>query len=219
MADVTSVNATGALTSSFASSGSQLGKQEFLELLVAQLENQDPLDPLDNTAFVAQLAEFSQLEQLFNVNDTMTGNSEISMSIHNAMMTNMIGKNVKYSSDNLYWTGDALPEITYNVPSDGDVIISVMNASGELVYQTQEGQAAGENSFQWNGRDSNGNEAVYGSYYFTAVHADSEGGQTILSPFLDGKITALQYEDGSTLLYSGDQLVNPENILAIYQDE
>lgn len=219
MADVTGVDATGVLTSSITSSGSQLGKQEFLELLVAQLENQDPLDPLDNTEFVAQLAEFSQLEQLFNVNDTLTGNGEISMSINNAMMVNMIGKNVKYSSDSLYWTGDSLPEITYDMPSDGDVTISIMDESGNLIYQTQDIQNAGENTFQWDGKDSNSNEAVYGNYYYTVVHTDSAGQQTVLSPFLDGKITALQYENGSTLLYSGDQLVNPENILAIYQDQ
>lgn len=58
---------------------SELGKEEFLKLLVCQLQNQDPLNPQDDTDFVAQLAQFSALEQMTNMNSTMTNTSAYSL--------------------------------------------------------------------------------------------------------------------------------------------
>ncbi|MCR5691906.1 MAG: hypothetical protein K6G62_06770 [Eubacterium sp.] len=67
---------------------SELGKEEFLELLVCQMQNQDPLEPQDNSAFTAQLAQFSSLEQMTNMNDTLT----------NSTAFGLVGKTVSVSS-------------------------------------------------------------------------------------------------------------------------
>lgn len=83
---VSSVGSGSSLTSAVAGSGA-LGKQAFLELLVTQLKNQDPLDPMKNEDFLAQLAQFSSVESLENLRDVSTTSSEIEAA-------SLVGKNV-----------------------------------------------------------------------------------------------------------------------------
>ena len=87
-----------------------MGKDAFLELLVTQLRYQDPLKPMENTEFLAQLSQFSSLEQLWNVNETLGQNVDLTQSVNNALMTNLIGKEVKVSGNVLYWEDGAAPE-------------------------------------------------------------------------------------------------------------
>ena len=83
--DVTSV--TGTYDTSYMSEAidSTLGKEDFLNLLVTQLRYQNPLDPMDNTEFVAQLAQFSSLEQMSNLNTAFTNQSMLIQSMNNSM--------------------------------------------------------------------------------------------------------------------------------------
>jgi len=71
-----------------------LGKDEFLKLFTSQLKYQDPLKPLDSTEFTAQLAQFSQLEQLYNMNDSFTGLMGYMKSVNDSMAAGFIGKKV-----------------------------------------------------------------------------------------------------------------------------
>ncbi|MEW5924335.1 MAG: flagellar hook capping FlgD N-terminal domain-containing protein, partial [Candidatus Zixiibacteriota bacterium] len=95
-----------------------LGKEEFLQLLVAQLTHQDPLEPMEDTQFIAELAQFSSLEQLQNMNESL-GNSldwdYLQMqTINNTMATSLIGREVQATFNNLYLDDDNLPKISYS---------------------------------------------------------------------------------------------------------
>jgi len=81
--------------------GGKLGKDEFLELLTTQLTNQDPLEPMDNTEMIAQMAQFSSLEQMQNLNDTFTNFSDDNL-VHTAIgLTGMwSGQHVKVFFNN-----------------------------------------------------------------------------------------------------------------------
>ena len=78
-----------------------MGKDDFLSLLVAQLQNQDPLNPSDSTEFTAQLAQFSSLEQLQNINDTLAGFEVYQSTLNNIQSSGFIGKTVTASGDTL----------------------------------------------------------------------------------------------------------------------
>jgi len=76
-----------------------MSKDEFLRLFVTQMQYQNPLNPMDNTDFTAQLAQFSSLEQLTNINSQLTDMLSYQNSLHNTLTTSLIGKNVKFSGD------------------------------------------------------------------------------------------------------------------------
>ncbi len=85
------IAATGSTT---AGNTGTLDKNTFLQLFTTQLRNQDPLNPMDATAFTAQLAQFSSLEQLYNVNTNLNNLVTSQNSIQNGMLVNLIGKTV-----------------------------------------------------------------------------------------------------------------------------
>ena len=95
---------TGSLTGTEYLEQNNLGKEAFLKLLVAQLTNQDPMKPMENQEFLSQLSQYSSLEQLMNLNDAMTASNNLTASVYNAMMTNLIGKEIKVQGNLLQWS-------------------------------------------------------------------------------------------------------------------
>jgi flagellar basal-body rod modification protein FlgD len=216
--DVTSTSSTTTQTTdltSLAGSSSTMGKEEFLQLLVTQLQNQDPLNPTENTEFVAQLSQFSSLEQLLNVNTALEGQADIFQSLHNTMMTNLIGREVMVSNDTLYWDGSEA-SLSYVVPSTTEVSIQVFDEDGNMVATQSLGTvASGEQTFTWDGKDQFGNDLDYGSYQFQFLIDDGEGGTSTLETYQTGKVTSLEYVNGGAILYLGQQAVYPSEIVAI----
>jgi len=130
--DITSINSALGLGSGAASAGEELGKDAFMQLLVSQLQNQDPINPQTNEDFIAQLAQFSSLEQMENLNDSFLGLAVLQQS--NALMSQLtegstlIGQNVTYldpaSGETVTGTVDSIRI------EDG---IAVLNIAGENV--------------------------------------------------------------------------------------
>jgi flagellar basal-body rod modification protein FlgD len=96
---------TTSTTSTQTSSSKALGKDEFMKLLLAQLKNQDPLKPMDGTDFAVQLAQFSSLEQLSNLNTELKAQSVTQMTLGYAQSVSMIGKEVVVNSGDTTTTG------------------------------------------------------------------------------------------------------------------
>ncbi len=96
--EITKLSSNEHLTSS-AGLSKTLGKDDFLKLFTSQLKYQDPLKPLESTEFTAQMAQFSSLEQLFNLNSSMERLVAYQMSLNNGFATSLIGKTVKTTDD------------------------------------------------------------------------------------------------------------------------
>jgi flagellar basal-body rod modification protein FlgD len=97
MSDVASVansTNTAAKTASATAQADPLGKDAFFKMLIAQMRNQDPLNPMDGTAFAAQLAQFSSLEQLTNLNEALNVQNMNFTNLLNAQTVNLIGKEI-----------------------------------------------------------------------------------------------------------------------------
>ncbi|MFB2705131.1 flagellar hook assembly protein FlgD [Marinobacter shengliensis] len=150
--------------------GSELGKDAFMELMLAQLKNQNPLEPQDNGDFISQLAQFSSLEEMQNLSGTVEDVAGQFRSSQALQASAMVGKTVLAPSDVGILGSDGEITGTIEVPaSTGGLRLSVMNQSGELVRQIDMGSSqAGVVSFRWDGEDGNGNPLPPGPYQIVA---------------------------------------------------
>ncbi|MEA3486394.1 MAG: flagellar hook assembly protein FlgD [Thermodesulfobacteriota bacterium] len=173
-----------------------LGKDDFLNMMIAQLRHQDPLNPLDGTDFTAQLAQFSSLEQLSNVNDQLELLSLYQASLNNAQSVNLIGREVTAKGDVVKVEG-ASADLAYNL-SEGaeEVTIKIYDKEGNLVDTLELGtQKEGENSITWDCSD-----ITAGNYTFEVSAIDSNGDVIPAYTIMVGRVTGVTFEDGSPYL-------------------
>ncbi len=149
--------------------GDQMGQTAFLTLFTTQLQNQNPLDPMDNTAFVSQLAQFSQLEATTKMSGSMESLVKSLSTSQIAGASSMIGKTVAISDGKAVYDGNAVNGFV-TLPNDVDTLtLKVFNANGQLVRTGQVGaQKKGEFAFAWDGKDDAGNAAANGAYRIEA---------------------------------------------------
>jgi flagellar basal-body rod modification protein FlgD len=186
-----------------------LGKDDFLTLLVAQLQNQDPLNPSDSTEFTAQLAQFSSLEQLQNVNDTLANFEVYQSTLNNIQSSGFIGKTIT-ATGNLFGVTDSVAEpIRFELANDADsVYIQIYDKYGNFVNDIQFGaMEAGEQETAWDGRDTNGTEVADGSYTFTIMAMNADGSVIESTSYTTGTVTGIDYKSGATnLLINGNEI-------------
>lgn len=160
-----------------ASGNSELGKNEFMELMLAQLKNQNPLEPQDNGEFISQLAQFSSLEEMQALSgrvDDVVGQFRSTQALQASAM---VGKTVLAPSEVGILGAEGEVSGNIQVPaSTGGVRLSIQSPDGELVRQIDLGSSsAGVKSFSWDGKDGNGNKLPDGPYKIVAEGSYPQG--------------------------------------------
>lgn len=183
-----------------ADSKQTLGKEDFLKLLITQLSNQDPLSPLDSTEFTAQLAQFGTLEELNNINTTLSDILGAQQSVQNAAVPNLIGKEVMIPGNTAYLSDSA--ELGFTLSnSAASVKISIHNESGTLVRTEETGAAAaGSNTYKWDGKNNNGDQLPAGTYAFKVEALDASGNHVETATRTSGTVSGVVYENDITYL-------------------
>lgn len=189
-----------------ATSSKELGKDDFLKLLVTKMMYQDPLNPITDESFVAQLAQFSSLEQLENMNRNLTldlqWNYLLSQTISNTMATSLIGLTVKADSSNLYLDSGA--EANVNVDLDQpatELTFSILDANGQLVRTIRQYDIGfGVRNIEWDGLDDAGVHVPSGFYTISAKATNAAGASFIPGLYLEGRVDGVTYADGIALL-------------------
>ena len=159
-----------------------MGKQDFLTLFTAQLQNQNPLEPVKNEAFVAQLAQFSQLEALTNMQgslDTFVTSMSGERMLNSA---SLIGKKVAITDSPTQLTSGASMDASIDLPMGASgVQINVFDSQGRLVQELIAGpQMPGTTPITWDGKDAAENPVPSGLYRLTATAVVN--GQTMPVP-------------------------------------
>lgn len=188
-----------------------MDKDAFMKMLLAQLKNQDPLNPMDGTAFVAQLAQFSSLEQLSNLNTTMSSLPGYLSQFSNAQMINLIG-NEATATGNVIDVSGSSAKISYRLPSDiQSATISIYNSNGMLVDTVKVGsQKTGINSTTWN----SSNQAP-GSYTYEISATDKSGKEVTVDKLIAGTITGASFKDNKSYLTINGQEVAFSDVLSV----
>jgi flagellar basal-body rod modification protein FlgD len=200
MSTVSSVSAypTAPVTSA-ATGSSELNQDTFLKLLTTQLQNQDPTNPVSNEDFIAQLAQFSSLEQLQGVNGQLSNLNLVNTSMNNASMVNLLGQDVVAASDTVHYKGEGdleLPFIAGNEVSSGTITIT--DEKGQVVDTIELGaQDKGEHSVTWDGKGKDGKPVAEGDYTVTYNATDGNGNPVDITALIEGVIDELSFANGT----------------------
>ena len=148
-----------------------MGKQEFLTLFTAQLQNQNPLEPVKNEAFVAQLAQFSQLEALTNMQTSLDGFVKSMSGERMLGSAALIGKKVSVTDTPTELTTGGKIEGNIDLPTGASSVqMRVLDSQGRLVQELNAGpQLPGSAPIGWNGMDAAGKPAPSGMYLLSAT--------------------------------------------------
>ncbi len=196
-----------------------MGKEDFLKLLISQMQYQDPLEPMKNHEFVAQLATFSNVEQLVSMNEGITTLGQIQTAAYESSAASYIGKDVEVISDKMMVNGSGTPVHTGFVltQSADDVIVKFTNSSGETVRSMNLGaKGMGSVEVEWDTLDNSGNQAPSGVYAMEVYATDSDGSAVPYEARIRATVDGVSYETGSAVLQLGDLQATVANIVGVY---
>ncbi len=159
----------------------ELGQEDFMELMVAQLENQDPTKPMDNFEFLSQIAQFGTVDGIQGLQQGFSDISSILYANQTLEASGLLGRKVVTGSNLGVLAPEQTLDATVKLPSSSSgVTLYVQDMSGRLVHSRALGAAeAGDIEFKWDGTDDAGNAAPPGQYRVSAEAVISGQAQAI----------------------------------------
>ncbi|HLK35895.1 MAG TPA: flagellar hook assembly protein FlgD [Polyangiaceae bacterium] len=201
---------SGALT------GQTLGQNAFLQILMAQIQHQDPLQPMDDTTFVTQLAQFSSLEQQVTTNQLLQGQASTQQAVQNAQDVALVGKTVTVDGSNvtLGSSGLATP-FGFSLGSDAQSVdVTISDSSGNALRTMHLGpESAGVVNSTWDGRDNGGTLQPAGSYSISVTAKDASGNTLFVSQQSTGVVQSLSFGQGAAQLVLSNGVTAPTTSL------
>ncbi|HEY7164389.1 MAG TPA: FlgD immunoglobulin-like domain containing protein [Candidatus Binatia bacterium] len=192
-------------------------KNGFLKLLIAQLQNQDPLQPMDNQQFAVQLATFNSLEQLMDIDKQLTALQVTQGQANQFNAASLIGKQVEADGNSITLASGGSTNFGYRLSSDAaSVTVKIQDSSGNLVRQLQLGpQPAGDQTITWDGKDATGRVAAAGTYSFQVTASDATGNQIAAASHISGTVNAVNFGGSEPVLDLGTVQIPLSGVTAI----
>jgi flagellar basal-body rod modification protein FlgD len=213
-----SASATASASGTTSAAQNELGKDAFLKLLTAQLANQDPLDPVDNQAFIAQLAQFSSLEQLQGVSSRLDSLLLATTSSAQLSTASLVGKEITYRASGVDIAEGVRPTLKAELGAPATVTAVIQSADGRPVRtMLVQAQAAGTLDLGWDGTDNDGNELPAGTYSVSLSARDADGGTVSVQALSGGTVRGISYEGNTAALIVGSSQVQLSDVLTVVQ--
>lgn len=199
---------------------SELGKEDFLKLLVTQFRYQDPLNPMEDKEFIAQLAQFSALEQQMSTNEKMQSMLDLQSQQQMISAASFIGREVSARGYGVSVKGDSISNIQYAV--DEEMVkgyVNIYDASNQIVTTIQlDAKAPGIHDFDWDGLLPNGSKAPDGVYTVNIAGQNKSGAPVLVDTSVSGTVEAVTMYQGQQLLRLSDgRLVALSNVREVVQ--
>ncbi len=201
-----------AATSTSASSASQTSNtalnslssnfNDFLQLLMTQLQNQDPTSPMDTNEFTSELVEFASVEQQINTNTNLTQLIQATQGNEMMQASSITGKQVTVNSDHVSLQ-NGKGTIQFTAPAAEQVAIGIYNDSGTELYTTTINAQKGTNTWTWDGSSSSGSTLPDGSYKVAVIGANADGSTSALTFSVIGTATGVQNTSSGVQLELG----------------
>ena len=194
-----------------------LNKDDFMQLFITQLKNQDPLNPTDSSAMVAQMAQLTQVEQAYNTNTNLQKLLTAINGQSNMSAVSYIGKTITAQGSQVQLASGGTSQLGYNLANAAtQVQVTIADASGKIIRVLNRGSAsAGEGSLVWDGLDSNGAKSPSGTYTFAVNGTNSDGSRFDGTPLIKAVVTGVKTDQGSPVLQAGGVDVPLANVTKV----
>lgn len=190
----------------------ELGKQEFLQLLTTQLSQQDPLNPQDGTEFVAQLAQFTSLERLVNLEQGLDNVAAASLASNSTLAASLIGKSVRVEGDQFNIGPESSGQLAFSFEGDpSEVTIDILDSEGNVVDTRTTGGGPGLNTYHYNGMTGGENPVRLnpGTYRYRITATDEKGDTMTAKTYTMQEINAVNFKDFTPMLVLGNGQEKP----------
>lgn len=190
---ITRTGSSNSTTPTPASTQTQMTQGDFLTLMTAQLKNQDPFDPVDNTQMVAQMAQFSSLAGISEMNSTLKSIAERLGGTSTSDMMSWVGRTVLTPGDTAYPRTDGSLGGTIELGADAtQVNVTIENANGQVLKTLPLGpQTAGSIDFEWDGTTDSGEEAGAGPFKIRVAAEGADGKSVAAQPLVWAPVTSV----------------------------
>lgn len=195
----------------------EMGKDDFMKLMSAQLKYQDPISPMKNEEMAAQLAQFSALEQMFNVNQNLEKMTAGQKPQENVLAASLIGKKIMTDATKLHLEKDKSSNISFELPADVAVgNVAVVDAKGTVIREISlSGAKKGTQNINWDGKNDKGIGQDPGEYSFRVTAKDKSELPVKAELSSAGIVTGVSFEKGRPLLLVGDKKLSLDSISRI----
>jgi flagellar basal-body rod modification protein FlgD len=198
--------------------GGQITRDDFMKLLIAQLQNQDPLSPMDNQEFAVQLATFNSLEQLVGMNEKLETLASQQGAASRFNSAALIGKQVVGKGDEVNLGGSGEAVLYYELAGNAaKVTVKVLDSTGSVVRQIEAGsQKLGAQSATWDGKNSLGQRLPAGVYRFEVAAVDGAGNAVPITKQVRGIVTGVDLEGPEPMLEIGQLRIPLSSVISIH---
>jgi flagellar basal-body rod modification protein FlgD len=198
-----------------------MAKDDFLKLIIAQMKNQDPLSPMESQEFASQLAQFTSVEQLANINSNLEKGVNLDLlltqAINNTLSVATIGKQAKGYGDYVLINGDGKAHLSFDLESFAkDVTVTIRNEAGVEVRTLQlSNLSSGSHTISWDLQNDAGETMPDATYKFEISAIGSDDSAVKATGLMIGNVTGVRYEDSQAILLVDNQEVSFGNVLEI----
>ena len=215
----TSTTSTSSSTASTSSTGSStLGKDDFLKLLLTELQHQDPTSPMDSDKILTQTSELASLESSTKTNTALDNlTTQLKQSV-NSNATALIGKMGSIGSDAISLSSGKSTYEVYFPTAIKTGTLTIADSNGATVKTVDLSAAAGKSgviSFDWDGTDNSGTIQKDGAYAVTATYVDSTGAPKTTA-FGAYPVESVRYDSGSTYIKLGSKYYAMSDVVEFY---
>jgi flagellar basal-body rod modification protein FlgD len=184
-----------------------LGKDDFLRIMITQMKNQDPTNPFKAEEMATQMAQFASVEQLQNMNTSMSKMANANQPLERLAMTGLIGKTITIDRERFTHASDnetAALGYTLDRPSK-ETKLKIISEQGETILEKDLGpQKAGENSFVWDGAKTNGMTTKPGNFIFKIEAVDAGGRAIAMKAKGQAKVVGVAFDGPEGVLLVGN---------------
>ena len=204
-------------------SSANLGKEDFLRLLTVQLRYQDPMNPMKSTDFIAQMAQFSSLEQLQNMNQALerglSSDAQMRIAFRNSLATSLVGRTIEIPTIEVEWQGEGLVKIAYRIDDGARTAqLRILDARGQLVREFDLDPSRGQGIIEWDGQSRVDSQVPAGAYRVLVLAKDAAGQAVKADALRPVTVDAVRYDRDGATIWADGQALSLDDLVGVLND-